>query len=116
MRHVDPAHTMLFVLIGAIIVSLSACSSVTPMGTAKYSAVAAEHVEVLYQDPKRPYEIIALLSHETATRFSSVQDAVQSCRELAAEAGADAVIITSTFDQTFNTAAKASGKAIKWMR
>ncbi len=103
-------------LFGAIISLLCACSSVTTLGTAKYPAVATEHVEVLYQEPKRPYEVLALLSHETATRFSGVQDAVQSCRELAAEAGADAVIITSTYDQTFNTAAKASGKAIKWTR
>jgi hypothetical protein len=35
---------------------------------------------------------------------------------LAAQAGADAIIITSTYDQTFNTAAKAAGKAIRWKR
>lgn len=86
------------------------------IGTAKYPPVATERVEVLYQEPKIPYDVIAMLSYEAASRFSSVQDVVQNCRELAAEAGADAVIITSTYDQSFGTAAKASAKAIRWKR
>ena len=57
-----------------------------------------------------------MISHEAATRFATVQSEIQNCRKLAAEAGADAVIITSTYDQRFSTAAKASGKAIKWKR
>jgi len=96
--------------------SLSACSSVTPVGTAKYPAVPVERIEVLYQEPKRPYEVIAMLSHEAASRFSSVDDVVRNCRDLAAEAGGDAVIITSTYDQSFSTAARASAKAIRWKR
>ena len=59
--------------------------------------------------------MIALISHEAATRFATVPGVIQKCRELAAQAGADA-IITSTYDQTFNTAAKAAGKAISWKR
>src|SRR5258705_8885841 len=93
---------------------MSACSSVTLLIQTQYPAVAPEHVEVLYQEPKRPYEVIAMLSHEAATRFATVPSVIQDCRELAAEAGADAVIITSTYDQTFSTAARASGKAIRW--
>ena len=95
---------------------LSACSSVTLLTQTQYPAVAPERVEVLYQEPKRPFEVIAMISREAATRFATVQSEIQNCRELAAEAGADAVIITSTYDQTFNTAAKASGKAIKWKK
>lgn len=97
-----------------IALSLSACSSVTPVGATTYPPVAANRVELLYQEPKRPYEVIALLSHEAPSRFSSVQDVVENCRELGAAAGADAVIITSTYDQSIGTAAKASAKAIKW--
>lgn len=93
---------------------LSACSSVTPLTQKHYPAVAPARVEVLYQEPKRPFEVIAMISHEAATRFATVQSEIQNCRELAAKAGADAVIITSTYDQTFSTAAKASGKALKW--
>ena len=93
-----------------------ACSSVTLLTHAQYPAVAPERVEVLYQEPKRPFEVIAMISHEAATRFATVQSEIEICRELAAKAGADAVIITSTYDQTFNTAAKASAKAIKWKR
>jgi hypothetical protein len=100
----------------SVLFSLSACSSVTPVGTAKYPPVEATRVEVLYQEPKRPYEVIAMLSHEAASRFSSVQDVVENCRELAARAGADAVIITSTYDQSVSTAAKASARAIRWKR
>lgn len=79
-----------------------------------YDPTSADRVEMLYQEPQRPYEVIALISHEAGTRFASVQGVMQTCRELAAKAGADALIITSTYNQTFNTAAKASGKAIRW--
>lgn len=95
---------------------LQACSSVTPLGPSKYPSVAVEHVDVLYQEPKRPYEVIALESYEAATRFSSVRDVVEKCRVLAAEAGADALIITSTYDRSFNAAARASAKAVRWKR
>ena len=101
-------------LIFTIALFMSACSSVTTVTQTQYPAVAPERVEVLYQEPKRPFEVIAMISHEAFTRFATVQSEIQNCRELAAEAGADAVIITSTYDQTFNTAAKASAKAIRW--
>jgi|GEM_PF-1016860 len=92
------------------------CSSVTPVTNNINSPRNVDQVEVLYQDPQRPYEVIALISHEALTRFATVSGVIQKCRELAAKVGADAVIITSTYDQTFNTAAKASGKAIRWKR
>jgi type IV pilus biogenesis protein CpaD/CtpE len=93
---------------------LAACSSITPVGKNTYPPTSAERVEILYQEPHRQYEVIALVSHEAGTRFSNVQSVIQKCRELAAQAGADALIVTSSYDQTFNTAAKASAKAIKW--
>ena len=105
------------ILATLLLLYLSAgCSSITPVGRATYAAVPSEVVEVLYQEPQRPYDVVSMVSHEAATRFASVPDVIETCRELAAKSGADALIITSTFDQTFNTAAKASGKAIKWKR
>jgi hypothetical protein len=105
---------LLLVIIGSYL--SSGCSSITPVGGAQYSPTDLKQVEVLYQEPQRPYEVIALISHEAATRFATVPGVIQKCRELAAQAGADAIIITSTYDQTFNTAAKAAGKAIRWKR
>ena len=90
------------------------CSSITHVGQTTHAAVSADQVEVLYQEPLRSYEVVALISHEAATRFATVPSVIKKCRELAAQAGADALIVTSTYNQTFNTAAKASGKAIKW--
>lgn len=101
----------LFVL-GAFL--FAACSSITPVSGNTYAPTSADRVEVFYQEPQRQYEVIALVSHEAGTRFSSVRAVIQKCRELAAEAGADALIITSSYDQTFNSMAKASAKAIKW--
>jgi hypothetical protein len=92
----------------------SSCSSITPVSQTTHTAVPSDQVEVLYQEPQRPYEVVALISHEAATRFATVPSVIEKCRELAAQAGADALIVTSTYDQTFSTAAKASGKAIKW--
>lgn len=105
---------LLLVIIGSCLAS--GCSSITPVGGTRYSPADMSQVEVLYQEPQRQYEVIALISHEAATRFATVPGVIQKCRELAAQAGADAIIITSTYDQTFNTAAKAAGKAIRWKR
>ena len=109
--------TMRQVLSAILLLSLalaSGCSSITPVSQTTHAAVLSDQVEVLYQEPQMSYEVVALISHEAATRFATVPSVIKKCRELAAQAGADALIVTSTYDQTFNTAAKASGKAIKW--
>lgn len=98
----------------ATLLVLSGCSSVTPVGHGAYSPVPVEHVQVLYQEPQRPYEVIALVSHGGGSRFATIHSVVGNCRELAASYGADAVLITSTYDQTLGSAAQASGKALKW--
>lgn len=95
----------------------AACSSVTIVDdAAPRPPVAATKVKVLYKEPTQPYEVVALVSYEAATRFASVGDVIQKCRELAADAGADAIVITSTYDQGSNYAAKASGRAIRWVK
>jgi len=101
----------------AVAAACSACSSITVIDEAgARPAVATSKVAVLYKEPQRPYEVVALVSHEAATRFATVGDVIQKCRELAASSGADAIIITSTFDQGSNYAAKASGRAIRWTK
>ena len=106
-----------FLPVVAIVAFLAGgCSSVTPLDGARYSEVPASKVEVLYKEPKREYDVIALVSHEAATRFATVPDVIQKCRELAAQAGADALIITTAFDQGSNSAARAAGRAIKWKK
>lgn len=105
---------LFIIIIGSYLIS--GCSSITPVGEMKYAQADRNKVEVLYQEPQRPYELIALISHEAATRFATVPDVIQKCRALAAQAGADAIIITSTYDQGSNSAAKASGKAIRWKK
>jgi hypothetical protein len=101
-------------LLVAVCFACSSCSSVTPVGHGAYSPVPVEHVQVLYQEPSRPYEVIALVSHGGGSRFATIRSVVAKCRELAAGYGADAVLITSTYDQTIGSAAQASGKALKW--
>jgi hypothetical protein len=77
MRH----FLLLLVIIGSYL--SSGCSSITPVGGAQYSPTDLKQVEVLYQEPQRPYEVIALISHEAATRFATVPGVIQKCRELA---------------------------------
>jgi hypothetical protein len=52
--------------------SLLSRSDVTPVGSYRYAPVSAERVQVSYQEPSRPYEVIALLSHTGVTRFATV--------------------------------------------
>jgi Mg2+/citrate symporter len=87
------------------------CSSITPIGGATAPPVSVDKVEVLYQEPARPYDVIALVSYQ-GTAFATVPGVVEKCRQTAAKAGADALIVTSTT----RAYATASGKAIKWKK
>jgi hypothetical protein len=97
------------------IIFITACSSVTPVGDLRYDPTPAHKVEVLYKAPDREYVVIALISHEAAYRFTPIPDVIEKCQELAAKAGADAIIITSTQGHGANTGPQASGTAIKWL-
>jgi hypothetical protein len=79
---------------------LSACSSYEvhsnlPAGTIVRTTVAS-HVQVLYSEPKRPYQSIGIVS---AVRYKpgwtdpSIADAVPELQAAGANLGADAVII-----------------------
>ncbi len=88
-------------------------TTVTQVGN-KYPPVPVEHVAVLYQEPEKPYEVIGLVSHTGDFLGSSVSSVTSECVRLAAQLGADAVVITSTANYTWTSNPKASGKAIKY--
>lgn len=98
-----------------LIILLTACSSVTPVGALRYNPTLANKVEILYKEPDREYTVIALISHEATFRFTPIPDVIKKCQELAAKTGADAIIITSTQGHGANTGPQASGTAIKWL-
>jgi len=102
----------------ACLLSASGCSSITttPTGQSTSGAVSTEQVEVLYQQPQRPYEVIALVSSDAATIFSAVPGEIEKCRQAAAKVGADALIVTATFDPSLGRPAKVSGQAIRWKK
>ena len=101
-------------LISAVIALVGCASSeVMNVGPSTYQPVPVSHVEVLYKEPNRPYEVIALIKHE-AGWFSSSEKEIQHARELAAEAGADALLISSAQGNAFSDNPQAQGKAIRW--
>ncbi|SRR6266498_2869330 len=103
---------LMAILIGTLLSVLAGCKSTTVVGHT-YSAVPVSSVKVLYQEPKRPYEVLAFVnSYKTWAMSSSAN--VANLRKNAAKLGADAVIITSVHGLTMTDWDSASGKAIKW--
>lgn len=88
-------------------------TSTTVVSEKKYSPVPVGHVEVLYQEPKRSYDVVALV-HAGRTWGMSGKKDVASLKEQAAQVGADAVLITSVHGVTLTQYDNAEGKAIKW--
>ena len=105
---------------GVVLVSvlfIVGCSTtITPVGETTIEAVPVDQVEVFYQQPQRPYEVIALVSHEPGSVFPTVADCIAKCRQAAAKAGADALIVTATYGAALGRPAKASGQAVKWKK
>jgi hypothetical protein len=93
----------------AILLAGCASSNVVKVGSSSYQPVPVSHVEVLYKEPSRPYDVIALIKHEAGS-FGSSEEEIQKARELAAEAGADALLISSVEDDTFFDYAQQKGK------
>jgi hypothetical protein len=101
------------VIVMAAALLCSCASSTTPVGR-QYAAVNPTDVRVIYQEPHRPYEVIALLSR-TRSILTSVQETTKDVREEAARNGADAVLITDAFPGYFGRAGtEVHGKAIRW--
>ena len=97
----------------ATVPCLYGCGSTTVVGH-KYPAVPVGSVQVLYQEPKRPYEVIAFVGRLSGVEHIGAD--IAGLQKEAAQVGADAVIVTSAKDMTMWEYAKANGKAIKWTK
>lgn len=86
-------------------------SSIAMVTKVKYDGRPVDQVEVFYQEPQRPFEVIAFVNTENKT---SIEGVVQKCKELSALIGADALIMTFATNQTFERTARGSGRAIRW--
>src|SRR5438874_2358279 len=78
---------------------LIGCGSTIPVSNHRYPPVSPESVQILYQEPKRPYEVIALVGTDGGAR-PFVAD-VNGLRREAAHSGADAVIVTGAHNATW---------------
>ncbi len=95
---------------------LCACGSTTPVGSHTYPSVTVSHVQVLYSEPSKPHEVIAMVSYTNLSILQSVSNAVEGLRGRAAGVGADAVVVTAASRPTIGHEGSASGKALKWTR
>ncbi|HKE02181.1 MAG TPA: hypothetical protein VKE69_14280 [Planctomycetota bacterium] len=81
----------------ALLAALAGCSSfypvqVTRLGEPLGPPRGVEHVEIYSQSPPRPFVEVARLSTESAN-YDSPGHAVERLRKVAAEQGADAIIV-----------------------
>jgi hypothetical protein len=103
---------LITILMIVSLITLAGCESTTVVGHT-YPAVPTNSVQVLYQEPKRPYEVLAFVQSNKSWEMSSAAD-VADLRKKAAKVGADALIVTSVHGVTMTEWDSASGKAIKW--
>ena len=74
---------------------LCSCATSVPVNERRYAAVNPSSVRVIYQEPQRPYDVLALLGFDGGLAFS-LQDRLEKARIEAAQYGANAVLITDT--------------------
>jgi hypothetical protein len=106
--------TILSVLIALISMWITGCGSTIPVSGHQYPPVPVDSVQMLYQEPKRPYEVIPLVGTVGGVR-PLVAD-IGGLRKEAAQVGADAVIVTEAKNTSMFGRPSASGKAIKWTK
>jgi hypothetical protein len=98
-----------------VLVLLSGCvvSHARRVPGVNYAPADAAAIEVLYQEPTRPYEVVGFVSVDIG---SGVSDAAieRRFRTEAASLGANAVIIEAMPIHGFITTVQGKGKAIKW--
>lgn len=104
------------ILLVAIVFGFSGCASTHYVASAKYNATNPETVEMLFQEPSRPYEVIAFVEAKTVFLWDTPEKMMSQCREEAAKVGADALIFSSTgkWSGMPGVPGVASGRAIKW--
>ncbi len=97
---------------------VTGCVSTHHVGSSKYPPKPVESVVALFQEPSRPYEVIAFVEAKTVTIFDKPEKMVRQAREQAAAAGADAVIFSSTgkWSGMPGIPGAATGRAIRWKR
>lgn len=86
------------------------------VSTHHYPAVPVSSVQILYKEPTKPYEVIALVSHMNSLGFP-ISWEIAAVREEAAKLGANAVLIINAKQRyPFITGENvtATGNAIKW--
>lgn len=103
----------------AFILLVAGCTSVTPVSETKYPKTDPAKVEVLYEMPQRPHEVIGLIAYSGGHGIfaDDTKHLIQHCKEEAAQLGADAVIIGGVFQGGVfapERRSSVSAKAIKW--
>jgi hypothetical protein len=108
------AYITLAVLAAVMSMLITGCGSTIPVSSHHYPPVPVDSVQVLYQEPKRPYEVIAIVGNAGGvTPF--VAD-IGGLRKAAADVGADALIVTEAKNATLFQKPSTNGKAIKWLK
>jgi hypothetical protein len=114
-KAINMKHTQILALLAAAMsIMITGCGSTIPVSGHHYPAVSVDSVQMLYQEPKRPYEVIALVGTVGGVR-PLVAD-IGGLRKEAAKVGADAVIVTEAKNTSMFGRPSASGKAIKWTK
>ena len=94
------------------------CVSSHYVAAKKYPPRPVESIEALFQEPSRPYEVIAFVEAKTVTIFDTAEKMMLQARQQAAAAGADAVIFSTTgkWSGMPGIPGAAAGRAIRWKR
>lgn len=100
----------------AMIAFLSGCSASVVMVGPEGPRANVNDVEVLYQEPERKNQTIAMINHMAQTRFSSLDSVLYTCREEAAKVGADALIVRGMKGAwTGMGGASVEARAVRWL-
>ena len=95
--------------------ALNGCSTTVTMVGSKSPAVSIDQVEVLYKEPDKRYETIALINDSAGTRLTSIESGISICREKAATLGANAIVVLNTKNPWSGAGgASVDVKAIRW--
>lgn len=103
-------------LILLVTLALFGCTTVTRVSVKTYPPTDPARIEVLYEQPQRPHEVIALIDYSGHKGLLGEDPKwmVQHCKEEAAKIGADAIILDELAASGSFRRAGASAKAIKW--
>jgi PBP1b-binding outer membrane lipoprotein LpoB len=111
---VNPIKHLVLVVISALL--LNGCSaSVVIVGPTGPSA-NVEEIEVLYQEPDRKHQTIAIINHMAQTRLSSLDSVLYTCKKEAAKVGADALVVRNMKGAwTGMGGASVDARAVRWL-